>query len=141
MCVFVHVAGVCAFSLSLYLCVCVCVCVHVSHMAWGGYKFASCIPVGPHINANVSFFPDSQLLNSLLTYYVRGDESRRAQNAIIEFAISLKTRKRNLFTYYAFKCGPAVSSFLSFRYHWIGISGRPKYVCNITHNLTAPYMY
>ena len=47
-----------------------------------------------------NFFSDSQLLNSQLTYYVhiRGDESRRAQNAIIEFAISLKTRKRNLFT-------------------------------------------
>ena len=39
-----------------------------------------------------------QLLNSQLTYYVRGDESRRAQNTIIEFAISLKTRKRNHFT-------------------------------------------
>ena len=48
------------------------------------------------INANV--FPDSQLLNSQLAYYIHGDESRRAQNAIIEFAISLKTRKRNLFT-------------------------------------------
>ena len=44
------------------------------------------------------FPPDSQLFNSQLTYYVRGDESRQAQNAIIEFTISLKTRKRNLFT-------------------------------------------
>ena len=42
--------------------------------------------------------PDSQLLETQSTYYVRGDESRRAQNAIIEFTISLKTRKRNLFT-------------------------------------------
>ena len=50
------------------------------------------------INANANFYPGSQLLNSQLTYYIRGDESRRAQNAIIEFAISLKTRKRNLFT-------------------------------------------
>ena len=41
---------------------------------------------------------DSQLLNSQLAYYIRGDESRRAQNAIIEFVISLKTQKRNLFT-------------------------------------------
>ena len=49
-------------------------------------------------NANANFLPDSQSLNSQLRYYVRGDESRRAQNAIIEFAISLKTRKRNLFT-------------------------------------------
>ena len=47
---------------------------------------------------------DSQLLNSQLTFYVRGDQSRRAQNAIIEFAISLKTQS----FYYAFKCGPTV---------------------------------
>ena len=32
------------------------------------------------------------------TYYVRGDESRQAQNIIVEFTISLKTLKRNLFT-------------------------------------------
>ena len=43
------------------------------------------------ICANANFFPDSQLLNSQLTYYVCGDKSRRAQNAIIEFTISLKT--------------------------------------------------
>ena len=48
------------------------------------------------------FFPDSQLM-----YYVHGDESRRAQNAIIEFAISLKTQS----FYYAFKCGPTVSAW------------------------------
>ena len=59
-------------------------------------------------------FPGSQLLNSQLQYYVRGDESRRAQNVIIEFAISLKTRKRNLL-YYAFKCGPTVSHSLCLR--------------------------
>ena len=59
------------------------------------------------INANANFSPDSQLLSSQLTYYVGGDESRRAQNAIIEFAISLKTRKHNLST---FKCGPTVWS-------------------------------
>ena len=56
------------------------------------------------INANANFPPDSQSLNSQLRYYVRGDESRRAQNAIIEFAISLKTQS----FYYAFKCGPMV---------------------------------
>ena len=50
------------------------------------------------INANANFFPDSQLLETQSTYYVRGDESRRAQNAIIEFTISLKTRQCNLFT-------------------------------------------
>ena len=33
-----------------------------------------------------------------IMYYARGYESRRAQNAIIEFAISLKMRKRYLFT-------------------------------------------
>ena len=49
------------------------------------------------INANF-FSPDSQLLETQLQYYVRGDESRWAQNAIIEFAISLKMRKHNLFT-------------------------------------------
>ena len=54
------------------------------------------------INANAISPPDSQLLNSQLKYYVRGDESRRAQNAIIEFAISLKTQS----FYYTFKCGP-----------------------------------
>ena len=43
-------------------------------------------------------FPNSKLLETQLKYYVRGDESRWAQNAIIEFAISLKTRKRNIFT-------------------------------------------
>ena len=48
------------------------------------------------------FPPDSQLLETQLKYYVRGDESRRAQNAIIEFAILLKTQS----VYYAFKCGP-----------------------------------
>ena len=47
---------------------------------------------------NANFFPDSQLLETQLQYYVRGDESRRAQNAIIQFAISLKVQKRNLFT-------------------------------------------
>ena len=59
------------------------------------------------INVNASFFPDSQLLETQLkyTYIVRGDESRRAQNAIIEFTISLKSRKQY---YYAFKCGPTV---------------------------------
>ena len=41
-------------------------------------------------------FPDSQLLETQLKYYVHGDESRRAQNTIIEFAFSLKTQKRNL---------------------------------------------
>ena len=50
------------------------------------------------------FSPDSQLLNSQLAYYVRGDESRRAQNVIIEFAISLKTQS----FHYAFKYGPTV---------------------------------
>ena len=40
---------------------------------------------------NVNAFPDLQLLNSQLKYYVRGDESRWAQNAIVQFAISLKT--------------------------------------------------
>ena len=49
---------------------------------------------------NVNAFPDLKLLNLQLKYYVRGDESRRAQNTIVEFAISLKTRKRNLFTMY-----------------------------------------
>ena len=44
------------------------------------------------------FPPHSQLLETQLKYYVRGDESRRAQNAIIEFTISLKMRKRNLYT-------------------------------------------
>ena len=67
------------------------------------------------INAKANSFPDLQLLNSQLTYYVRGDESRRAQNAIIEFAISLKTRKRNLFCY-AFKCGPTVSTLNAILY-------------------------
>ena len=43
------------------------------------------------INANANF----PLISN---YYVRGDESRQAQNAIIEFTISLKMRKRNLFT-------------------------------------------
>ena len=42
-------------------------------------------------------FPPNSQLKSQLTYYVRGDESRRAQNAIIEFAVSLKMRKRDLF--------------------------------------------
>ena len=48
-------------------------------------------------------------IRTQLKYYihVRGDESRWAQNTIIELAISLKTRKRNLF-YYTFKCGPTV---------------------------------
>ena len=53
------------------------------------------------INANANVFPDSQL-----AYYIHGDESRRAHNAIIEFAISLKTQS----FYYAFKCGPTVRS-------------------------------
>ena len=49
------------------------------------------------INANAIFFPDSQLLNLQLTYYVCGYyESRRAQNVVIEFAISLKMRKHNV---------------------------------------------
>ena len=60
------------------------------------------------INANADFFSDSQLLNSQLTYYVHGEESRWAQNAIIEFAISLKTQS----FYYTFKCGPTVYSSL-----------------------------
>ena len=47
------------------------------------------------------------IIRTQLKYYIRGDESRRAQNAIIEFTISLITRKCNLF-YYAFKCGPTV---------------------------------
>ena len=40
------------------------------------------------------FFPDSQLLETQSTYYARSTYP----NAIIEFAISLKTRKRNIFT-------------------------------------------
>ena len=61
-----------------------------------GMSLGARLPCEDVINAN--FPPDLQLLNSQLTYYVRGGESRGAQNAIIEFAISLKTRKRNLFT-------------------------------------------
>ena len=45
-----------------------------------------------------NFFPDLQLLETQSKYYLRGDASRRDQNAIIEFAISLKMRKCNLFT-------------------------------------------
>ena len=55
-------------------------------------------------------------LETQLQYYIHGDESRRAQNTIIEFAISLKTQKRkNAKTqsfYYAFKCGPTVTGYL-----------------------------
>ena len=55
------------------------------------------------INVNANFL---QLLETQLKYdYIRGDESRRAQNAIIEFA------KRMQSFYYAFKCGPTVYSY------------------------------
>ena len=50
------------------------------------------------INANAIFSPDSQLLETQSTYYARITYVLRTQNAKIEFAISLKTQKRNLFT-------------------------------------------
>ena len=46
------------------------------------------------------FSPDSQLLETQLKYYVCGDESRRAQNTIVEFAISLKNAQTQSFTTY-----------------------------------------
>ena len=47
--------------------------------------------------------PQFAIIRTQLKYYVCGDESRRAQNAIIEFA----NAKKQSF-YYAFKCGPTV---------------------------------
>ena len=40
------------------------------------------------INANANFSSRSAIFRTQLKYYVRADESRRAQNAIIEFAMS-----------------------------------------------------
>ena len=51
------------------------------------------------INANVIPPPPRFAnLRMQLKYYICGDESRRTQHAIIEFAISLKMRKHYLFT-------------------------------------------
>ena len=62
------------------------------------YRRPTFIKCKDAINANANFPPDFQLLETQSTYYVRGDKSRQAQNAIIEFTISLKLRKHNLFT-------------------------------------------
>ena len=65
-------------------------CVHIC------FSEVYCRPIFKYedaINAIAIFFflPDSQLLEMQLKHYIRGDESRRAQNAVIEFAITLKT--------------------------------------------------
>ena len=58
------------------------------------------------INVNANFPPRFAIIRTKLKYwyYVCGDESRQAQNAVIELAISFKTQT----FYYAFKCGPTV---------------------------------